>query len=263
MNKSLEFDVVAVGAHPDDAEIGCGGTIASLTARGYRVAIVDLTDGEPTPSGDGPEQRLAEASAAARILGAERETLDLPNRRLFDGFEARVALAKVFRRLKPKVVLGIAGKTPLASPDHWQASQITDAAIFYARLSKWDHYFDQLPVHKISKQLYYPLFETTPGMWAVHQLVVDITNCLQTKIDAVRCYRSQFPPEKEYLFERITSTARVVGAAAGIRAGEMLYSPAPLGTSNLMHSLFAIPPEHEERYSYEQKVGSSTKRQKN
>ncbi len=84
-------------------------------------------------------------------------TLDLPNRRLFDSFEARVALAKVFRRYRPQVVLGFGGKTPLASPDHWQAMQITDAAVFYSRLTKWDEHFDSLPVHTIPAQLYYSL----------------------------------------------------------------------------------------------------------
>ncbi|MFO0978531.1 MAG: hypothetical protein U0996_19145 [Planctomycetaceae bacterium] len=53
--------------------------------------------------------------------------------------------------------MGIADKTPMASPDHWQAMQITDAAVFYSRLSKWDEHFDGLPVHRIQKQIWYPL----------------------------------------------------------------------------------------------------------
>src|SRR5687767_15645593 len=93
-----ELDLLAVGAHPDDVEIACGGTLARLVRQGYRVGIVDLTDGEPTPLSLGPEVRLAEAQAAAGILGVHyRETLTLPNRRLFDSFESRVELAKVFR----------------------------------------------------------------------------------------------------------------------------------------------------------------------
>ena len=132
---SLSFpeplDVIAVGAHPDDVEIACGGTLAKLARQGYRVGIVDLTDGEPTPGSPGPEARLAEAAEAAKMLGATiRETLTLPNRRLFDSFESRVALATLFRKYRPSVVLGILDKTPLASPDHWQAMQITDAAVF-------------------------------------------------------------------------------------------------------------------------------------
>src|SRR5512140_2198519 len=100
----LQLDVLAVGAHPDDVEIACGGTLARLAQQGYRVGIIDLTDGEPTPGSLGPEVRLAEARRAAEVLGVvKRITLDLPNRRLFDTFEARVALAKEFRRYRPRL----------------------------------------------------------------------------------------------------------------------------------------------------------------
>src|SRR6202795_2191206 len=153
-----ELDVIAVGAHPDDVEIACGGTLAKLVRQGYRVGIIDLTDGEPTPGSPGPEVRLAEAKKAAETLGVHvRVQLDLPNRRLFDTFEARVALAKEFRKYRPRLVLGFGEKTPLASPDHWQAMLITDAAVFSARLNKWDQHFDNLPVHTISAHLYYTL----------------------------------------------------------------------------------------------------------
>src|ERR1051325_6561125 len=105
------LDVIAVGAHPDDVEIACGRTLAQLVRQGYRVGIVDLTDGEPTPGSPGPEVRLAEAAEAARILGVPvRQTLELTNRRLFDSHDARVALATVFRRHRPQIVLGLAGK---------------------------------------------------------------------------------------------------------------------------------------------------------
>ena len=143
------LDVLAVGAHPDDVEIAVGGTLATLARQGYRVGIVDLTDGEPTPRSPGPEVRRREAEKAAEILGVTvREILPLSNRRLFDEFDSRVALARVFRRYRPSIVMGIDGKTPMASPDHWQAMQITDAAIFYSRLCKWDDQFE-LIFHRI------------------------------------------------------------------------------------------------------------------
>src|SRR5262245_65335742 len=98
------LDFLAVGAHPDDVEIACGGTLARLAQKGYRVGIVDLTDGEPTPGSPGPDVRLEEARRAAEILGVRvRINLNLPNRRLFDNFEARVALATIFRKHRPKV----------------------------------------------------------------------------------------------------------------------------------------------------------------
>ncbi len=228
------FDVIAVGAHPDDVEIAVGGTLAALARRGYRVGIVDLTDGEPTPGSPGPEARLEEARLAAEILGVtHRETLELPNRRLFDSFETRVALAKVFRRLRPAIVMGIAGKTPMASPDHWQAMQITDAAVFYSRLSKWDDYFDGLPVHPIRKQLWYPLsfgmLELPPSGGS---FVVDISDTLETKLAAVRCYATQFPPGKDRVFHLVEGQARLLGQSAGYLAGEQLLAATTLGVQD-------------------------------
>ena len=154
--RPARLDVIAVGAHPDDVDIGCGGILARLAEQGYRVGIVDLTDGEPTPASPGPEVRLAEVQRAAQVLGCEvRVTLDLPNRRLFDTFEARVALAKQFRKFRPRLVLGLGSKTPLASPDHYQAMLITEAAVFYSRLTKWDEHFENLPVHTVPQFLCY------------------------------------------------------------------------------------------------------------
>ena len=235
-----QLDVIAVGAHPDDVEIACGGTLARLVQQGYRVGIVDLTDGEPTPCSSGPQQRLAEAQQAAEVLGvAERVTLDLPNRKLFDTFEARVKLAMEFRKYRPRLVLSLGEKTPLASPDHWQAMQITDAAVFYSRLTKWDDEFADLPPHTIAAQLYYTLaFHSEKPLEGSGQIVVDISDTLEKKLAAVRCYASQFPPEKEHIYGRIEAAAYRLGPAAGYAAGELLVSPRLLGTQDLMAAVF-------------------------
>jgi LmbE family N-acetylglucosaminyl deacetylase len=221
------LDVIVVGAHPDDCEIGCGGTIARLAQAGKRVGIIDLTDGEPTPLCDDPAIRRAEAQAAAECLGvAERIILDLPNRRLFDSFDARIALATEFRRHQPKLVIGMLGKTPLASPDHWQAMQIIDGAIFYSRLSKWVEFFQGLPVHPIKRQLYYSLnFAHQYQEPGTYPLASDISTTLNTKLAAIRCYATQFPPAKEHLFSRVEALAKISGYAAGVDAAEILYSP--------------------------------------
>lgn len=230
------FDVVVVGAHPDDVEIACGGTIASLVDQGYRVAIIDLTNGEPTPLCPSPDVRLKEAEEAAKILGVqERKILELPNRRLMDGFEARVALAKEFRRLRPRIVIGFGNKTPLASPDHEQAMHITDAAIFYSRLTKWDQYFDGVPVHTISAQLYFRLgFEPLPAIGFDNQFSVDIGSTLERKIEAIRCYKTQFPAAKDYVFERVRAIAIAAGSAVGLKAAEVFSNTKPLATKDLV-----------------------------
>lgn len=232
-------DVMAVGAHPDDVEIGCGGTLASLAKQGYRTAIIDLTNGEPTPGSTGPTMRLEEAQEAARILGvAVRQTLTLPNRSLFDSFPARIALAGIIRTYRPKIVLGLSGKTPMASPDHWQAMQITDAAVFYARLSKWDDEFGGLPVHLVQRQLWYPLgfspFDLPEGGG---RFVVDISEVLETKLAAIRAYKSQFPPAKERVFRLVESLNRVFGYGAGFEAGELLIGATTIGLSDPVATL--------------------------
>lgn len=233
------LDVIAVGAHPDDIEIACGGTLAQLVDQGYRVGIIDLTDGEPTPGSPGPEVRRAEASAAAAILGIHHRTiLDLPNRRLMDGFEARVALAKEFRRWRPRIVIGFGNKTPMASPDHEQAMHITDAAVFYSRLSKWDEHFDGLPVHNIPAQLYFRLmFEPSPIAGCESQFTVDITKSLDRKIAAIECYQTQFPPAKRNILERVRAIAITAGSAAGFSAGEVFASVRPLGICDLVNTV--------------------------
>jgi N-acetylglucosamine malate deacetylase 1 len=174
--------------------------------------------------------------------------LDLPNRRLFDTFEARVALAKEFRKYRPRLVLGFGEKTPLASPDHWQAMQITDAAIFYSRLTKWDDYFDGLPVHTIAAHLYYTLgFGSLSLPIAAGHLVVDIGETLETKIQAVRCYATQFPKAKEFIYDRIRAAAMHDGMAAGYTAGELFAATRTLGTRDLVHFLFGQTPADEPR----------------
>lgn len=249
VNDYPQLDVIAVGVHPDDVEIACGGTLAKLVRQGYQVGIIDLTDGEPTPGSPGPEVRAAEAKKAAEALGVHvRVQLDLPNRRLFDSFEARVALAIEFRKYRPRLVLGFGEKTPLASPDHWQAMQITDAAIFYARLVKWDEHFEHLPVHTISAHLYYTLgFGTLQLPPAAGHLVVDVGDTLDAKIAAVRCYATQFSKAKEFIYERICAAAMHDGTAAGYDAGELFASTRALGTRDLVHFLFGQKPCDEPR----------------
>jgi len=235
-----QLDVIAVGAHPDDVEIACGGTLARLAEQGHRVGIIDLTDGEPTPNSPGPEARLEEARAAAAALGIhKRIVLQLSNRKLFDTYDNRVALAIELRRYRPKLVIGFGEKTPMASPDHWQAMQITDAAIFYARLTKWDDQFENLPPHKIAAQLYYTLafYSATPLAGAGH-LISDISATLEKKLAAVRCYATQFSKEKEHVFGRVAALAKHMGEIAGFEAGELLVTPRTLGTRDLMGAIF-------------------------
>jgi LmbE family N-acetylglucosaminyl deacetylase len=232
----MQLDLIAVGAHPDDVEIACGGTLANLALKGYKVGIVDLTDGEPTPLSPGPDARLEEARLAAEILGVHvRINLNLPNRRLFDSFEARVALAKVFRRHRPRLVLGFGGKTVMASPDHFQAMLITDAAVFYSRLTKWDEHFDGLPVHTIANQLSFPIaFNSLDLPESAGTIISDIGQTLDVKLEAIRAYGSQFPATKSRIFRLVESMNRYHGQTAGFEAGELLLTYRSVGVEDLI-----------------------------
>lgn len=231
-----ELDVVAVGAHPDDVEIACGGTLARLVRQGYKVGIIDLTDGEPTPLSPGPDVRMEEARRAGEILGVHvRVNLNLPNRRLFDDFTSRIALAKEFRRYRPKVVLGFGGKTVMASPDHYQAMQITDAAVFYSRLTKWDEHFDGLPVHSVTNQLGFPIaFHRLDMPESSGTVVTDIGPTLATKLEAIACYKTQFPPTKAGVFAVVETMNRYHGLTAGFEAGELFLTYRTVGIDDLM-----------------------------
>lgn len=240
----VRVDVAAVGAHPDDVEILMGGTLARLSASGTSCGIIDLTNAEPTPANekyrspddfdsDYDAKRMAEAKEAARILGVTaRVTLDLPNRRLFDSFEARCKLATVFRLWKPRIVIVMYGKTIMASPDHYQTQMITEAAVFYSRLTKWDRYFQGLPVHHIQNLLYAPVKDTgihpEGESGRLSSFFIDIADSIEIKKNAIQAYRSQFSEQgKEAFIEKILERNRMHGRHMGTEFAEHFASISP------------------------------------
>ncbi len=240
-----DLDVVFTAPHPDDLEIGCGGAIALLAQQGYRVGMIHLTDGEPTPRGS-REQRLNETRAAADILGAAVcEVLPLTNRELMDNLESRYALATVLRRYRPKVLVGIAGRTPSASPDHYQSQLITEAARFYSQLTKWDERFANTEPHRIDHLVYRPIPLSAEVPQFHSTFVVDITETMDKKIAAVQCYQSQFEGERWQRIEHyLRSVAGAEGGRCGFRYGELYALPRPVGTKNMISLLgdWEVPP---------------------
>src|ERR1035437_9773029 len=125
--------ILVIGPHPDDQELGMGGTIALLAAQGHRVHLVDMTNGEPTPLGT-PEQRAKESAAAAKILGVGRSILGLANRQVVHDVASRHLLAREIRRHRPDWLFV---PYPLdAHPDHVAVTRIAEDARFDAKLSK-------------------------------------------------------------------------------------------------------------------------------
>lgn len=239
------LDIVFTAPHPDDLEIGMGGTIAKCVRQGYRVGMIHMTTGEPTPRGDEPT-RAAESAAAAKVLGAHVvETLTMPNRVLLDCPDNRYLLATTLRRYRPRVLVGMAGRTVAASPDHYQAQLITEAARFYSQLTKWDDRFDGTPPHRMDHLVYRAIPIAAEPLAFPATVVVDITDHIDQKIEAVRCYQSQFDAQR---FRGVEHTIRSIAGYEGIRAGyqygEAYCLPRPLGVSDLVATLgdWQIPP---------------------
>jgi len=227
------LDILFTAPHPDDLEISCGGLIAKLVSRGYRVGMAHMTTGEPTPLGS-VETRMAEMQAAAKVLGvAVCEMVGLPNRILMDAPENRFALAAVVRRHRPRILVGIAGRTVAASPDHYQAQLLTEATRFYSQLTKWDDRFGGTPPHAVDHLIYRPIPRAAEALQFHAQFVVDITDTIDQKIAAVACYRSQFPAERLARLEHyIRSVAGYEGGACGYSYGELYAVPRPIGVDD-------------------------------
>ena len=228
------LDVICCAPHPDDLEILCGGTIARLLQQGYKVGMVDLTSGEPTPRGS-LETRKIEAEKARVALGSPlRINLDLPNRVLMDGPEARYALATVFRKYQPKVVICGAGKTPAASPDHHQSHLIAEAARFYSQLTKWDERFGGVGPYRVP-HLVYALFPTDAEQHSYHStFVIDITDTFDMKMKSIEAYESQFDTERmDKVRHFVSSINGSHGARCGFMYGELFALPHPVGAADL------------------------------
>ena len=129
------MNILVVGPHPDDQELGMGGSIAKFLDQGHRVLLLDMTNGEPTPHGD-PATRAEEARTAAEVLGADRLTLGFPNRMVEHSLEARYQVAAAIRELQADVLF-----VPYfedAHPDHLATTRIAEDARFDAKLTKTD-----------------------------------------------------------------------------------------------------------------------------
>ncbi len=219
-------DVLALGAHPDDVEIAMGGTLLALRAQGAKVVVCHLTDGEPTPYGN-HKIRLKEAAAAARVLRLDDYLiLPLKNRELMDTLPARRKVAEVMRRYRPAMVF--APYWVDAHPDHWGASELVQAARFWAKLVKTDMKGEPWYPPKF---YYHLCSHLRPNVQP--SFIVDTTLYHDRKLAAVRCYESQFikKPGSRAL-EHINVMNRYFGAMIGTQTGEPFFSKENLGVKD-------------------------------
>ena len=225
-----DLDYLVIAPHPDDAELGVGGTILLLKAQGARVGVLDLTDGEPTPHGS-PEIRRAETEAATRILGLDwRGNLGLANRALQADLESRRQLAGLLRQLRPRRLFAPFWED--SHPDHVAASALIDAARFWAKLTKTD--MPGTP-HFPERIIYY--FSVHLRIHPQPSFVTDITAQVEDKMKAIACYHSQFiagrPSTPPTVLDDLRDRARYWGWAIGTGYGEPFVCREPIGLRGL------------------------------
>jgi N-acetylglucosamine malate deacetylase 1 len=229
----VALDLLVFGPHPDDLEIGLGGTIARHTARGHHVALCDLTLGELASNGT-PEQRLAEAEAAREVLGAQwRENLRLPDGGLGPERDQVRAVVEVIRRSKPRVIAAPHDRD--RHPDHLGASRLLTHAAFTAGLRRYGHGGEPWRAEWIC---YYFINDAdTPSF------VVDVSRYYDVKRRALACHASQFSaPAGDRVTTRLTSSRfrqlvesrdAQFGAAAGVAFAEGFVVREPIVRADL------------------------------
>ena len=229
------FDVAGVCAHPDDAELVMGGTLALEAARGRRVCMVDLTRGESGSRGT-PETREREAQEAARVLGAlHRESLGLPDARLEVVPESKDRMVEAIRRLRPRVVLLQHWKQ--RHPDHAAASRIVYDASFLAGLRNYRP--DLGPAFRPSKLVY--AVTMTEANDISPTFVVDVTAVWEQKVRAISAFASQFTPAPgetgvlplDRFREAVELAGRRHGQRIGVRYGEGFVTREPLAVADV------------------------------
>jgi len=230
------FDIAAVCAHPDDAELVMGGTIAREASRGRRVAMVDLTRGESGSRGT-PESQAAEAGEAARILGAaHRESLGLPDAKLQIIPEQKDVMVEAIRRLRPRVLM--LQHWEQRHPDHAAASRIVYDACFLAGLRNYRP--DLGPAFRPGKLVY--AVTMTEASDIAPTFVVDITPFWETKQRAIAAFASQFTPAPgetgslplDRFREAVELAGRRHGQRIGVRYGEGFVTREPLAVDDLL-----------------------------
>ena len=219
----MDLDALAFGAHADDAELGCGGTLIKLAAAGHRTGIIALTRGEMASRGRA-DARAREFYDSASLLGlAAHEMLDIPDARVEVNWENKLKLVERIRAHRPRIVF--APYWIDRHPDHEKTSQLVREAFFLAALKKIETGQPPARPHKL---IYYPAhFDFTPSF------IVDVSAHHAQKIRAIRAYRSQFgaaeekaPDAPETLIsrpaflDRIEGRARQFGAQIGAVHGE-------------------------------------------
>ena len=217
----MTIDLLAFGAHPDDVELTCGGTLIKAVRQGYRAAIVDLTGGETGTHGS-RSLRADEAAKAAEVMGVtERRNAGLPDAALCNTNETRKVVVELIRHFRPRVVIL---PYPIGRhPDHRIASELCRDASYLAGLRNYPA--DGEP-HRPEKILYTLAYREDP---VKPTFVVDVSDVFETKLDAIRCYASQFDgkmaageifPAGDDIYENVRLHSARAGSLIRVAHGE-------------------------------------------
>ncbi|MFH1688590.1 MAG: PIG-L family deacetylase [bacterium] len=226
------YDVLSIGAHPDDVEVGTGGVLIDLARRGYRCGLVIMTQGE-MGTGGSAEIRVREIDAAAAILKADIvKVFDWGDTRLQDSYDKRLALAQIIRDCRPKLILApyphVGHGRRQSHPDHVASGIITVNAANLAALRKADLGGEPHLVRRIFHYFLPP--RVSPNF------VADITPHFDLWITALQAHQSQFmnPDKSKDYIETISSMARSFGLGAGCKYGQGFYAVEPILVGNIM-----------------------------
>ncbi len=223
----MELDILAIGAHPDDAEIGCGGLLVKMKDMGYRTGVIHLTLGEMGSRGDA-KTRAREIDRAAKVMGLDHvEVLGFKDCQVTDDYQSRLKVAEALRRVRPKILLGPYWTgTPgrgLGHSDHLACGNMVLHGANFAHLPK-------LPVdgepHAVNRILHYFM-----PLDVLPTFVVDVTDYIKGWMDAVKAHRSQFynPQTKKYdAIHFIEGMARHFGRMIRVKYGIGFVTSGPL-----------------------------------
>jgi len=216
---------LVVGPHPDDQELGMGGTIIRLVQQGHKVHIVDMTNGEPTPNGS-VETRARESAESAKILGVSRTLLGLKNREVVHNLESRHKLAAVIRQHRPNAIFL---PYPIdAHPDHVAVTKIGEDARFDAKLTK--SAIPGEPWHP-KRIIYY--FCTHLRMSFQPLFCIDVSDQMEQKMRACACYESQGLKEGGWLPQAVRTLNAYFGGRIETKFAEPFFAYEVLGLGGL------------------------------
>lgn len=221
----MKVDILAIGAHPDDVELGCGGTLAKLISEGKKVAIVDLTQGELGTRGTNVT-RAQEAASASEILSiSARENLKMKDGFILNSEEYQIQIVKMIRKYQPEIVL--ANAVDDRHPDHAKAAKLVSDACFLSGLVKIETELDgENQKQWRPKQVFHYIQwkHITPDF------VIDISNFMEKKIEACLAYKTQFydpnsnepmtPIATKDFLESLTYRAQDLGRLSGVEFAE-------------------------------------------